>query len=145
LAWRCDARANTSPTPQTPQNPAQDPNIIVGSSGGGPINAQGEPVTLDTMINRFNTIRGGKSFSDPEVYGKMTSFYKELSDEDKIKLDNVLNEIGKIIVDNIPQAQASAQSQGMSQPPPGQQQQQAPAAPTAPAAGANGSSGGGVV
>jgi len=89
---------------------------------GSAVGADGQPLTVDSMIDRLNVIRGGKSFSDPEVYGQLTTMFKQLPDPDKMSLDKVLMEIGKVIVN------AQENTQGGAQPPPaqnpaGQQQQ----------------------
>jgi hypothetical protein len=49
------------------------------------------------MIERFNVIRAGKSFDDPEVFGQLTTLYKAMEDEQKQKLDTLLWNIGKIV------------------------------------------------
>lgn len=80
---------------------------------------------VDTLIERLNVIRGGKSFSDPEVYGQLTSKYKEMSDADKGVIDTFLQEIGKIVI----QVDAQATSPAQGQPPVAQPTPSAPVAP----------------
>lgn len=58
--------------------------------------------TVDDMIERLNTVRGGRSFTDPEVYGQLISWFKKLNDDQKAVLQNFLIEIGQIVV-NLPQ------------------------------------------
>lgn len=60
--------------------------------------------TVDTMVDKLNVVRGGKSFSDPEVYGKLTTFFNGLSDEQKTSLDYMLTELNKVVTEtNQPQ------------------------------------------
>ena len=137
------AVANSNPMQALPGQSQQAQQQVVGSSGGEPINTSGEPLSIDTMIDRLNIIRGGKSFSDPEVYGQLTTLYKGLSDQDKVSLDNVLTAVGKIVAQQ-QQTQPSTAGQS-SGPPPGQpspsgnpqaasQPSAAPAATTQPTA-----------
>jgi len=65
-------------------------------------NETGEAITLDHILDRFNTIRSGKSFQDPEVYGKLTSLYKIMTPEDKVKLNQQLRNIGAVVQNQIP-------------------------------------------
>jgi len=103
-----------APPPEVPQQPAQ--------------------FTVDDMIERLNVIRGGRSFTDPEVYGQLVSFFKTLDDTKKDNLKSFLVELGKIVIDvnqEEPNAtQQPAQPPGQQPPPPA-----APAAPPPPAAG----------
>jgi len=64
---------------------------------GVPRGKGGEPLTIENMIERFNVIRAGKSFDDPEVFGQLTTLYKGMEDEQKQKLDTLLWNIGKIV------------------------------------------------
>ncbi len=61
-------------------------------------NADGQPLTVDSLIDRLNVIRGGKSFSDPEVYGQLTSLFKSMSAEDQSSIDRILMDIGKSVM-----------------------------------------------
>ena len=89
--------------------PQQSPETqVVGSSGGQPMSDTGEPLTVDLMIDRFNSIRGGKSFSDPEVYSKLTSFYNALPDQDKVALNKALDSISKIVIEPASSNQGTA-------------------------------------
>ena len=76
------AAAGSAPTPTDPET--------------------GEPIDLDAIIERLNIIRSGKSFSDPEVYGKLTTLYKSMSSEDKIKFNQQLRNIGAIVQNQTP-------------------------------------------
>ena len=141
-------------TPQTVANsnpmqplPGQGQTQVVGSSGGEPISSTtGEPLSLDIIIDKMNIIRGGKSFSEPEVYGQLTTLYKSLSDQDKITLDRILSEIGKIVIHQGQTTSVAGQSSGTTsaQPPPGRtgnpaiQQPVASPAPTSTTTGTSG-------
>lgn len=56
------------------------------------------PFTVDTMIEKLNIIRGGKSFTDPEIYGRLVNFFKTLDEDSKLKFENFLNELVKAVV-----------------------------------------------
>lgn len=71
------AAAGSAPTPTDPET--------------------GEPIDLDAIIERLNIIRSGKSFSDPEVYGKLTTMFKSMLEEDRVKLHTQLKGIGAIV------------------------------------------------
>lgn len=62
----------------------------------------GEALTLDHILDRLNTIRSGKSFQDPEVYGKLTMLYKSMSAEEKLKFNQQLRNIGAVVQNQIP-------------------------------------------
>jgi len=62
----------------------------------------GEAITLDHILGRFNTVRSGKSFQDPEVYGKLTTIFKSMSPDEKIKLNQQLRNIGAVVQNQIP-------------------------------------------
>jgi len=81
---------------------------------------QEQEITVDSMIDKLNVIRGGTSFSDPEVYGQLTTFWNSLPEDQKTNLDTQLNNVGKIV--------------SIAEPNEAQQQPQAPAATQAPAA-----------
>ena len=85
----------------------------------------GEALTLDQILERLNIIRSGKSFQDPEVYGKLTTMYKNMPAEDKVKLNSQLKAIGAIVQNQTPKA---ATAEGETAP------EAAPAAPAPEAA-----------
>lgn len=111
--------ANTNPVQPLP---GQAQNQVVGSSSGEPISSSGEPLTVDTLIDRFNAIRGGKSFSDPEVYGQVTTMYKNLPDQEKVAMDSFLTALGSVVI--TPEAQRPSVASGQTQNPPQAQPQQ---------------------
>lgn len=91
--------APASPTPPPPQNPptnapAASPEEQAPQNQPYPQ----EELTLDTMIERLNVIRGGKSFTDPEIYGQLTTYFKTLTPENKAMLDSFLQNVSKIMV-----------------------------------------------
>lgn len=100
----------------------------------------GEALTLDQILERLNTIRSGKSFQDPEVYGKLTTMYKTMPPEDKIKLNDNLKAIGAIVQNQTPapKGQAEVPATPEAAPAPEAAPEAAPAptpaAPAAPAA-----------
>jgi len=76
-----------------PPTPALAPD----GGPGVPRGKGGDPLTIENMIERFNVIRAGKSFDDPEVFGQLTTLYKAMEDDQKQKLDTLLWNIGKIV------------------------------------------------
>ena len=117
-----------APAPAPEAAPAAPPEG--GEEGEVATDEQGNPITLDKMIDRINVIRSGLSFEDPEVYGKLTSLYKKMTPEDKVKLNSQLTAIGAI-VQNIP---AEGQQGGGQQAPGPEAAPPAPAPEAAPAA-----------
>ena len=105
-----------APPPPPDVSPAPE-----GGPGETPTDDEGNPLTLEKLTDRMNIIRSGLSFKDPEVFGKLTSFYKALSTESKQILHKQLSDIGAIV-----QSQNPAQGGGNGVP-------AAPAAPAAPA------------
>lgn len=100
-----EQEAPPAPAP-TPDPAAATPSAAPVGPGafGGEVptdDETGEALTLDHILERLNTIRSGKSFQDPEVYGQLTTLYKNMPAEDKIKLNKQLKAIGSI-VQNIP-------------------------------------------
>jgi hypothetical protein len=90
---------------QTQQTTPQD--VAVG--------VDGQPLTIDSLIERLNVIRGGKSFSDPEVYGQLTTLFKSLSNDQKTTLDKVLTDIGKVVI-NAPNSEETTPAEPPAQP-----------------------------
>lgn len=77
----------------SPQIP-EDPNAQQAPPPNGT-----EELTLDSMIERLNVIRGGKSFTDPEIYGQLTSYFKTLQPEQKTIIDTFLQSVSKVMID----------------------------------------------
>lgn len=115
-----------------PDPPAAEP------TADAPSDEQGKPITIDSVIDRMNIIRSGLSFEDPEVYGKLTTLFKQMTPEDKMKLNKQLTDIGAI-VQNIPAEKQAGEQSGEVAPsaPPAAEAVPPPAAappPPAPAA-----------
>lgn len=111
------APAATPEAAPPPEAPAADPA------------APTPQFTVDDMIERLNVIRGGRSFTDPEVYGQLVSFFKTLEEPKKENLKSFLIELGKIVID------VNQEEPGGNQQPPAPPAQAAPPpAPAAPAA-----------
>ena len=121
--------------PVTPENQAP-PQAQVPSQQGQQITA--DQITLDLLVERLNIIRGGKSFTDPEVYGQMTSFVKTLADQEKQAVYKFLMQTSKVVTSNAQQPYSDQQQPAPEAAPPQptatQQQQVAPPAPTPPTA-----------
>lgn len=96
--------------PQQQQQPATTPEQPVETPPAANTGS-GEIPTLDDMIERLNVIRGGKSFSDPEVYGSLTTFFKGMNDADKRAFGSILMEIGKIVINADNSQQTDSQQQ----------------------------------
>ncbi len=75
-----------------------------------------EEFTVDDMIERLNVIRGGRSFTDPEVYGQLVTFFKGQSEEQKAGAKDFLMSLGKIVI-NVNQQEQPGGDQGASAPP----------------------------
>lgn len=114
------APAPAPAAPQTPSAPAP-----AGSTGDGQ-----QVFTVDELIDRLNIIRGGKSFSDPEVYKSLSAFFNALPQTDKETLDRTLTGLSKSVVNAPAEDQIPAPGTGTGMPPaPPAQQASAPAAP----------------
>ena len=103
------------------------------SAGGGDVptdDETGEALTLDHILDRLNTIRSGKSFQDPEVYGKLTTLYKSMPYEDKVKFNQQLRNIGAVVQNQTPVDMAKSSEETPAPPAP----EAAPAPTPAPAA-----------
>ena len=103
--------------PVAPANPANPPVSPDAPPPGEPAPAEGTAeVTVDTVIDKLNVIRGGSSFSDPEVYGQLTTFWNSIPQDQRAALDGQLNSIGKIVSIAEPQ-EAQAATPGGGTPP----------------------------
>lgn len=112
-----------------PPPPAPAPE---GGEEKAPVDEQGNAITLDKMIDRINIIRSGLSFEEPEVYGKLTTMFKGMSVEDKVKLYKQLTDISAI-VQNIPAEKQAGEQAGEAAPPAPEAVAPPPAAPPAAA------------
>lgn len=123
---------------QVPQPEAGDPPPVTTPDTQVP-----KQYTVDDMIDELNAIRGGRSFTDPEVYGRLVTFFKGLEPEQKTNLDTLLTQIAELVtgVDDAPQGNQQQGQSGQSQPTPpegGAPQQSAPMPGAQQAAGAAG-------
>lgn len=85
---------NAGPVPPAPQTPPAEQ-----AAPPPPQTPQAQqPLTVDSMIERLNVIRGGRSFTDPEIYGQLTTFFKRLSPEQTQSIDQFLQDLSKIVV-----------------------------------------------
>ena len=117
------------PAPATP--PA---DVSAPPSPEAPAAGQPNEFTVDDMIERLNVIRGGRSFTDPEVYGQLVTFFKKQNDDQKTQIQQFLIEIGKIVI-NVNEQETPPGSEASPVPPATPAAQPAvPPTPTAPAA-----------
>jgi hypothetical protein len=125
---------NMGLSPAIPDPGVPDPNAPPAQG------AQSEEMTLDSMIERLNVIRGGKSFTDPEIYGQLTSYFKTLTPENKTIIDGFLQSVSKVMIDVRQGSTQEAPPQDPTQPAPPGNSGQPPIAPqtTQPPAGAVG-------
>ncbi len=121
-------REQAAPPPPAAPAPETEP-----SQGVPTDDETGEALTLDHVLDRLNTIRSGKSFQDPEVYGKLTTLYKRITPEDKIKLNQQLRNIGAVVQNQTPVEMAKGAEQPAPEAPPEVAPEATPAAPPAPA------------
>jgi len=112
----------TSAAQPAPPAPA-DPNAMPAAPGGQP-----EEFTLDKMIEKLNVIRGGRSFTDPEIYGQLTTMFKTWDDPTKQLVEKTFDEMAKVVTLN-----ADAASNPSEQPTAPPAPAQPPMAPPAPA------------
>lgn len=59
---------------------------------------QPEQFTVELMVDKLNVLRGGRSFTDPEVFGRLTGLFNNLTDEQKGNLEHLLSELGKAVI-----------------------------------------------
>lgn len=102
--------------PIAPPNPPVSPDAPPPAQPPVDGAATGE-VTVDTIIDKLNVIRGGSSFSDPEVYGQLTTFWNSIPEPQRVTLDSQLNSIGKIVSIAEPQEAGAAPAAGGTTPP----------------------------
>ena len=96
LAEQQQLPQDTTPAVITPTSQNELP---VATTPANQINQAEVPkqYTVDDMIEELNSIRGGKSFTDPEVYGRLVTFFKNLSDEQRTELNVLLVEISELV------------------------------------------------
>lgn len=54
-------------------------------------------ITLEMIIDKFNTIRAGRSFKDKSIKQQMMTYFEKLSDEEKLSLYAFLKGISQIV------------------------------------------------
>ncbi len=109
-----------APAPTDPNNAAMtDPNA---AGAQPPVN---EEITLDKLIEKLNVVRGGRSFTDPEIYGQLTTLFKGWDDQTKQVVQKALDDIAKIVT-------LSAENQQATPPAPMDQQPAPPQGATPP-------------
>jgi hypothetical protein len=87
-------------------------------------------MTIDSMIERLNVIRGGKSFTDPEVYGQIVTYFKKMTPDQNQVVDQYLQDISKIMVNvRTGNTQDAPDQAGGAAPPGGGGAPQAPISP----------------
>ena len=96
LAEQDEQQPMVSSTPPSAAAPSPETNQI--TQPQEPVQPeQPAEFTVDEMIKKMNVIRGGRSFKDAEVYGALTGFFKNLSDEQKKLFEWFLDEISKVV------------------------------------------------
>jgi hypothetical protein len=84
---------------QTPEQPSQD--------AGGSQEQKGD-ISLDQVIDKFNIIRGGKSFKEQDVKTQLEKYWNEkLDDAEKVALYTFAKGISQIVNAGIPAQQAA--------------------------------------
>jgi hypothetical protein len=133
LAEQEQAAGQEASMAELPAAPATSP--VSANTQSPPDNQTKQLFTVDSMIERLNVIRGGRSFTDPEVYGRLVTYFKTLDDDSKDRLESFLIELGKIVIDvGQEPARDSGNTQGAAAttgpaPSPSPAQAQAPAMP----------------
>lgn len=87
--------------------------------------ADGNSLSVDGLISRLNKLRGGKSLNDAEVYGQLTTLFKQMSANDKVVIDSFLTQVAELSAVENEQQAANSQTLGN----PTQPQQPAPETP----------------
>lgn len=119
-----------------PEAPALPPAPPVAPVPGAPEGLEGtnpDEFTVDDMIERLNVIRGGRSFTDPEVYGQLVTFFKGQSEEQKAGAKEFLMNLGKIVI-NVNEQEQPGADQAPAIPPPAAPPPAASAPPAMPPA-----------
>jgi hypothetical protein len=70
-------------------------------------------ITLEKVIAKLNTIRGGKSLRDPMIYNKLNTYYESLEEGKKGQLFDFLSNIAQVITDIVDGTQPPAPPAGM--------------------------------
>ena len=106
--------ADPSAAPAAPPPPAQQATnpgapVEAGMPGMDPTADPNSPeVTLEKVIAKLNTIRGGKSLREPTIYNKLNTYYNSLEEEKKSQLFDFLSNIAQVITDILDGTQQGA-------------------------------------
>ena len=114
-----------APDPAMPPGPPADAGM--GMTPPAPADSSSQP-SVTALVDSLNVIRGGKSLTDPEVMGGISTVFKSLTAEQKQELTNILDMLSKAVAGT---EQSAPETQGtpapaVAPPPP-------PPAPPAPA------------
>ena len=128
-----------SATPPASPGPAPETNRVDPDVQNSPnATVENEEFDVDDMVDKLNLLRGSRSFKDPEVYGRLNTYFNNLTEEQKNVLDWLLTELSKIVSYSsnqnpqaAPQQQQQTQGGGAQMPPGG-----APSAPGPTSGGA---------
>lgn len=71
----------------------EDPNV----SQEATADIQKGAITLEMVIDKFNTIRAGKSFKDKAIKQQMMTYFDKLTDDEKVALYAFLKGISQIV------------------------------------------------
>lgn len=130
--------ATTPPSPQTNIAEPAAPSPTPATNEEIPETPPGEvEFTVDSMVDQLNVLRGGKSFKDPEVYGKLNTFFNNLTEEQKVSTKWMLEELTKIVTNvetPMPTDKPTTQGNPPVSPPPPATPAPAPEKPVAPPA-----------
>lgn len=76
-----------------------DPNqeALQGVSQEATADIQKGAITLEMVIDKFNTIRAGKSFKDKSIKQQMMQYFEKLTDDEKVALYAFLKGIAQIV------------------------------------------------
>ena len=126
--------------PAAPPTPPADPNAaaappVAPPDPNAPVGQENE-VTLEKVIAKLNTIRGGKSLRDPSIYNKLNTYYDGLQENEKMDLFKFLSGIAQVITDIVDAQQPGAMPPTAvppTTPPPGPDAGAMPPPPTPPA------------
>lgn len=89
-------QAPAAPPPQ--QQVEQLPPPVATPDNNAQADMQAEQkFSVDDLIEALNVIRGGRSFTDPEVYGRLVTFFKQTSDEQITVLEALLTQIADLV------------------------------------------------
>ncbi len=75
---------------------AQPPQTQLPNPADQAKDVQGNTLSVDGLISRLNKLRGGKSLNDAEVYGQLTTLFKQMSENDKIVIDSFLTKVAEL-------------------------------------------------